>query len=54
MSILAHEIYQKLAARDAEETEDVATLTKLLQEAINAIVQGLRGFSGAIFAGLNI
>ena len=39
-SFLAHEIYQKLAARGADETEDMAKLTKLLQEAINAIVQG--------------
>jgi len=39
-SFLAHEIYQKLAASRAEETEDMARLTKLLQEAIDAIVQG--------------
>jgi hypothetical protein len=39
-SFLAHEIYQKLAANRAEETEDMARLTKLLQEAIDAIVQG--------------
>jgi hypothetical protein len=39
-SFLAHEIYQKLAASGAEETEDMARLTKLLQEAIDAIVQG--------------
>jgi hypothetical protein len=39
-SFLAHEIYQKLAASRAEETEDMARLTKLLREAIEAIVQG--------------
>jgi hypothetical protein len=39
-SFLAHEIYQKLAASGAEETEDMARLTKLLREAIDAIVQG--------------
>jgi hypothetical protein len=39
-SFLAHEIYQKLAASRAEETEDMARLTKLLREAIDAIVQG--------------
>ena len=48
-SFLAHEIYQKLAARGAEETEDMARLTQLLQEAINAIVQVLRGIKGAFF-----
>jgi PAS domain-containing protein len=37
-SFLAHEIYQKLSASGAEETEDMARLTKLLQEAIDAIV----------------
>jgi hypothetical protein len=36
-SFLAHEIYQKLSASGAE-TEDMARLTKLLQEAIDAIV----------------
>jgi hypothetical protein len=36
-SFLAHEIYQKLSASRAE-TEDMARLTKLLQEAIDAIV----------------
>jgi hypothetical protein len=39
-SFLAHEIYQKLAASGAEESEDMARLTKLLREAIEAIVQG--------------
>lgn len=39
-SFLAHEIYQKLAAAGAEETEDMARLAKLLREAIDAIVQG--------------
>jgi hypothetical protein len=39
-SFLAHEIYQKLSASGAEETEDMARLTKLLQEAIDAIVEG--------------
>ena len=42
-SFLAHEIYQQLAASGAEQTEDVAKLTKLLQEAIDAIVQGAEG-----------
>jgi hypothetical protein len=37
-SFLAHEIYQKLSASGAKETEDMARLTKLLQEAIEAIV----------------
>jgi hypothetical protein len=36
-SFLAHEIYQKLSASGAQ-TEDMARLTKLLQEAIDAIV----------------
>jgi hypothetical protein len=39
-SFLAHEIYQRLAGSGAEQTEDMARLTKLLQEAIDAIVQG--------------
>jgi hypothetical protein len=39
-SFLAHEIYQNLATSGAEETKDMARLTKLLQEAIDAIVQG--------------
>jgi hypothetical protein len=39
-SFLAHEIYQQLAGSGAEQTEDMARLTKLLQEAIDAIVQG--------------
>jgi hypothetical protein len=39
-SFLAHEIYQKLTASGSEETEEMAKLTKLLQEAIDAIVQG--------------
>jgi hypothetical protein len=39
-SFLAHEIYQKLTASGSEETEEMARLTKLLQEAIDAIVQG--------------
>jgi hypothetical protein len=38
-SFLAHEIHQKLAAIGAEEAEDMARLTKLLQEAIEAIVR---------------
>jgi hypothetical protein len=42
-SFLAHEIYQQLAGSGAEQTEDVARLTKLLQEAIDAIVQGAEG-----------
>ena len=39
-SFLAHEIYQKLATSGSEESEEMARLTKLLQEAIDAIVQG--------------
>jgi hypothetical protein len=39
-SFLAHEIYQKLTASGSEESEEMARLTKLLQEAIDAIVQG--------------
>jgi hypothetical protein len=39
-SFLAHEIHQKLAASGAEEAEDMARLTKLLQESIDAIVRG--------------
>jgi hypothetical protein len=39
-SFLAHEIHQRLAASGAEETEDMARLTKLLQQAIDAIVEG--------------
>jgi hypothetical protein len=39
-SFLAHEIYQKLTASGSEEAEEMARLTKLLQEAIDAIVQG--------------
>jgi hypothetical protein len=39
-SFLAHEIYQKLTATGSEVTEEMARLTKLLQEAIDAIVQG--------------
>jgi hypothetical protein len=39
-SFLAHEIHQKLAASGAEEAEDMARLTQLLQEAIEAIVRG--------------
>lgn len=39
-SFLAHEIYQQLAESGAEQTENVARLTKLLQEAIDAIVLG--------------
>jgi hypothetical protein len=39
-SFLAHEIYQKLADSEAEEMEDMARLTTLLREAIEAIVQG--------------
>jgi hypothetical protein len=39
-SFLAHEIYQRLAASGAKETEDMARLTKLLQQAIDAIVEG--------------
>ena len=39
-SFLAHEIYQKLAASGADETEDMARITKLLQEGIDAIIQG--------------
>jgi hypothetical protein len=38
-SFLAHEIHQKLVASGAEEAEDMARLTKLLQEAIEAIVR---------------
>ena len=38
-SFLAHEIHQKLAASGAEEAGDMARLTKLLQEAIEAIVR---------------
>jgi PAS domain-containing protein len=43
-SFLAHEIYQKLSASGAEETEDMARLTKLLQEAIDAIVHGAEAY----------
>ena len=39
-SFLAHEIYQRLTASGSEEAEEMARLTKLLQEAIDAIVQG--------------
>ena len=39
-SFLGHEIHQKLAASGAEETADMARLTKLLREAIEAIVGG--------------
>jgi hypothetical protein len=42
-SFLAHEIYQKLSASGAE-TEDMARLTKLLQEAIDAIVHGAEAY----------
>jgi hypothetical protein len=38
-SFLAHEIYQKLAASGAEEAEDMARVTKLMQEVIEAIVR---------------
>jgi hypothetical protein len=38
-AFLAHEIHQKLVAGGAEEAEDMARLTKLLQEAIEAIVR---------------
>jgi hypothetical protein len=43
-SFLAHEIHQKLAASGAEEAEDMARLTKLLQEAIEAIVRGAEAY----------
>jgi nitrogen-specific signal transduction histidine kinase len=43
-SFLAHEIYQKLSASGAEETEAMARLTKLLQEAIDAIVHGAEAY----------
>jgi hypothetical protein len=43
-SFLAHEIYQKLSASGAEETEDMARLTKLLQQAIDAIVHGAEAY----------
>jgi hypothetical protein len=39
-SFLTHEIHQKLAASGAKEAEDMARITKLLQEAIEAIVRG--------------
>jgi hypothetical protein len=39
-SFLAHEIHQKLAASGAAEAEDMARLSKLLQQAIEAIVRG--------------
>jgi hypothetical protein len=42
-SFLAHEIYQKLSESGAE-TEDMARLTKLLQEAIDAIVHGAEAY----------
>jgi hypothetical protein len=42
-SFLAYEIYQKLSASGAE-TEDMARLTKLLQEAIDAIVHGAEAY----------
>ena len=37
-SFVAHEIYQSLAAKGAEETEDLARVKKLLQEAIDDIL----------------
>jgi hypothetical protein len=43
-SFLAHEIYQKLNASGSEETEEMARLTKLLQEAIDAIVHGAEAY----------
>ena len=39
-SFLAHEIYQKLTASGSQEAEEMARLAKLLQEAIDAIVEG--------------
>jgi hypothetical protein len=39
-SFLAHEIYQNLTASGSQEAEEMARLTKLLQQAIDAIVQG--------------
>jgi hypothetical protein len=39
-SFLTHEIYQKLTVSGSQEAEEMARLTKLLQEAIDAIVQG--------------
>ena len=39
-SFLAHEIYQKFAISGAEEAGNMARLTKLLQQAIDAIVEG--------------
>jgi hypothetical protein len=39
-SFLAHEIHQKLAASGAEEAGNMARLAKLLQQAIDAIVEG--------------
>jgi hypothetical protein len=39
-SFLANEIHQKLTASGAEEAEDMARLTNLLREAIEAIVRG--------------
>jgi hypothetical protein len=43
-SFLAHEIHQKLTASRSEETEEMARLTKLLQEAIDTIVQGAEDY----------
>jgi hypothetical protein len=43
-SFLAHEIHQKLTASRSEETEEMARLTKLLQEAIDIIVQGAEDY----------
>jgi hypothetical protein len=43
-SFLAHEIHQKLTASRSEETEEMARLAKLLQEAIDTIVQGAEDY----------
>ena len=43
-SFIAHKIHQKLAASGAKEAEDMARLTKPLQEAIEAIVRGAKEY----------
>jgi len=43
-SFIAHKIHQKLAASGAKEAEDLARLTKPLQEAIETIVRGAKEY----------
>jgi hypothetical protein len=40
-SFIAHEIYQRLVANGAEEAKELGRVTKLLQETIHDISQGL-------------